>query len=148
MRNMKVTIGSDHAGFEVKERVKAHLAAAGHEVIDQGPEGEASCDYPDFAAAVAQGVAAGEAPRGILVCGTGIGMAMAAGKIRGIRAAVCHSEETSRLSREHNDANVLCVGARVLKLPLLLRIVDIFLATDFEGGRHQRRVDKIHTLEA
>jgi ribose 5-phosphate isomerase B len=144
---MRIAIGADHAGFHLKQTVAEALRASGHTVEDVGTDSEASVDYPDFAAAVARAVASGEADRGVLVCGTGIGMAMAAGKVNGIRAASVTDLESARLSREHNDANVLTLGARITPPDLALSIVGIFLETPFSGGRHQRRVDKIMALE-
>ncbi len=144
---MKVALGADHAGLELKDRICATLVQAGHEVDDLGTYRPDSCDYPDFAAKVAREVAAGRAERGILVCATGEGMSMAANKIEGIRAAVCNELYTARFARLHNDANVLTLGARVVGVERALEIVEVFLSTDFEGGRHQRRVDKIMALE-
>ena len=144
---MRIAIGSDHAGYRLKEIIKSRLADSGAEVDDLGTTSEASVDYPDYAAAVADRVASGASDRGILVCGTGIGMAISANKVRGIRAASVESLEAERLSRAHNDANVLTLGARITPTDLALGIVQTFLATPFEGGRHQRRVDKITALE-
>jgi ribose 5-phosphate isomerase B len=144
---MRVAIGADHAGFLLKEAVKRALAALAVEVEDLGTGSADPVDYPDFAARVARGVASGTYDRGILVCGTGIGMAMAANKIAGVRAAPVVDADTARLSREHNDANVLALGARVTAPARALEIVRVFLETPFEGGRHQRRVDKIAGLE-
>lgn len=145
---MKIAIGSDHAGFELKEKIALHLARRGLQVDDRGAAGpEPSVDYPDFATKVAEAVASGDADLGILMCGTGIGMSMAANRVRGIRAALCHDGYTARMSRAHNDANVLCVGGRTTGIEVALEMVDIFLGTAFEGGRHQRRVNKIHTTE-
>ena len=144
---MRVAIGADHAGFSLKEAIKGLLAGLGIEVLDFGTGSDASVDYPDFAALVARGVADGAFERGILVCGTGIGMAMAANKIAGVRAAPVTGLESAKLSRLHNDANVLTLGARLTAPALALDIVRTFLDTPFEGGRHQRRVDKITDLE-
>jgi ribose 5-phosphate isomerase B len=144
---MKIAIGSDHRGFDVKTRVVALLRDIGHEVIDVGPEGKASVDYPDFALEVAQGVGTGRVDRGILICGTGIGMCIAANKVPGVRAAPCHDSITAEMSRRHNDANVLCLSADLLGIELIERMVRIWLATEFEGGRHARRVDKIIRFE-
>lgn len=144
---MRIAIGSDHAGYQLKETIKSHLAGSGVEVDDLGTTGEASVDYPDYAAAVARQVASGASDLGVLVCGTGIGMAISANKVRGIRAASVESLEAARLSRAHNDANVLTLGARITPSDLALGIVRTFLATPFDGGRHQRRVDKITALE-
>jgi ribose 5-phosphate isomerase B len=142
-----IAIGSDHAGYHLKETVKAWLLGSGHDVEDLGTDRDVSVDYPDFAAAVAARVASGVSERGILVCGTGIGMAMAANKVNGIRAAPVVDLESARLSREHNDANVLALGARITPPGLALDIVRLFLGTPFAGGRHQRRVDKVMALE-
>ena len=144
---MRIAIGSDHAGYQLKEIIKSRLADSGVEVDDLGTTSEASVDYPDYAAAVARRVASGASDRGILVCGTGIGMAISANKVHGIRAASVESLEAARLSRAHNDANVLTLGARITPADLALEIVRIFLATPFDGGRHQRRVDKITALD-
>jgi len=144
---MRVAIGADHAGFSLKEEIKGLLAGLGIEVQDFGTGSDASVDYPDFAARVAHGVSDGTFERGILVCGTGIGMAMAANKIAGVRAAPVTGIEGARLSRQHNDANVLALGARLTATEFALDIVRTFLDTPFEGGRHQRRIDKISGLE-
>ncbi len=140
---MKVAVGSDHAGWRLKEHLRQALAAAGHEVVDHGTDSEASCDYPQFATAVARSVAAGEVERGLLVCGTGIGMAMAANRVLGCRAANCTDLFSVRLARGHNDANVLAVGARVVGVAHAEALLTEFLATPFEGGRHQRRIDQL-----
>lgn len=144
---MRVILGADHAGFDAKERVKAALIEEGYEIRDAGPAGKASCDYPDFAAAVARSVSAGEADRGILICGTGIGMSIAANKVKGIRAAVCHDLETVRMSRAHNDANILCMGARVIETETMQEMAREWLTVPFESGRHARRLDKIRRME-
>ena len=143
---MKIAIGCDHAAVNLKNAVKAHLDAQGIEYIDLGTDGE-PCDYPDIAKAVAGKITAGECERGILLCGTGIGMSMAANKIKGIRAAAASDCFSVRYTRLHNDANILCMGERVVGQGLALELTDIFLTTGFEGGRHQRRVDKITALE-
>ena len=139
---MKIAIGADHAGVQVKARLREGLRKAGHEVTDVGTEGEASVDYPDFAQAVAHRVASGQAERGVLICGTGIGMCIAANKVDGIRAAKVNDPYEARMSRAHNDANVLCLGARVVDPSVMDEMVRLFLETPFEGGRHARRVDK------
>src|SRR5512140_3810830 len=144
---MEIALGADHAGFPLKEKVKRELEASGHHVHDVGTVSGESVDYPDFAAKVGHRVAGGEVQRGILVCGTGLGMAMAANKIHGIRAANAHSLEEARLSRQHNDANVLALGGRMLEENAAMEIVRVFLDTPFEAGRHQRRVQKIADLE-
>jgi ribose 5-phosphate isomerase B len=144
---VRIAIGSDHAGFELKEAIKSYLRQSDARVDDMGPASDAPVDYPDYAAIVARRVASGECDRGILVCGTGIGMAIAANKVRGIRAAPAESLEAARLSRAHNDANVLTLGARITPADLAMALVRVFLDTPFEDGRHQRRVDKISALE-
>lgn len=146
---MKIALGADHAGFQLKDAIQKHLLNRGCEVDDQGTNSDSSVDYPDFARAVAERVASREADFGILVCGTGIGMAMAANKVQGVRAAKVNNETEAELSREHNDANVLTLGARILDEPTALRIVDRWLATAFSGGeRHQHRIDKISEIES
>jgi ribose 5-phosphate isomerase B len=146
---MKLTIGADHGGYALKEIVKQQLLDRGHEVADQGTDdGETSVDYPDYGRAVGEAVASGEYERGIVICGTGIGISMAANKVRGVRAALCTNGYMARMARAHNDANVLALGGRVIGPELAKEIVDVFLSTDFHGGRHARRVDKIMTIEA
>lgn len=145
---MKIAIGADHAGFELKEKLKQHLMSNGVEVDDRGTRSLESVDYPDFARAVGEDVAARQADFGLLVCGSGIGMAIAANKVPGVRAANVWSAEAARLSREHNDANVLTLGARLLTESDAAEILDAWLATNFAGGRHQRRVDKIAEIES
>lgn len=144
---MRIAIAADHAGFELKQNVVAHLRSAGHEVEDLGTDSTESVDYPDFGAAVGHHVVKGEAEFGIAVCGSGIGIAIAANKVAGVRAATVSDSTGARLSREHNDANVLCFGQRLIGPAVALDAVDAFLAASFQGGRHQRRVDKIETLE-
>ena len=144
---MNVAFGVDHAGFPYKKELEELVRALGHSVIDLGTSSEASVDYPDFAGKVARAVASGQADRGVLVCGTGIGMAISANKIQGIRAAVVTDEKTADLSRRHNDANVFCAGARVLPVLKMAEALKVWLETPFEGGRHQRRLDKISELE-
>jgi RpiB/LacA/LacB family sugar-phosphate isomerase len=144
---MKVAIGSDHAGFGIKQAVAEFLAATGIQVEDFGTYSTDSVDYPDYAEKVGMAVQAGEADRGVLVCGTGLGVCIAANKIHGIRAAAPWSAETARLSRLHNDSNVLCLSGRHMEKALALELLRIWLETPFEGGRHQRRVDKIAKLE-
>ena len=143
---MKLVIGSDHGGLHLKAHVKAHLEGKGCEVLDVGTYTEESCDYPDIAALVAAELAAGHAEKGILVCGTGIGMSIAANKCAGIRAAVVTDEYSAGKASEHNNANVLCLGERVLGPDLATNCVDAWLATPFAGGRHERRVAKIMAL--
>ena len=144
---MKVSIASDHAGFEEKELLKPYLVELGHEVIDRGPDSDDRVDYPDFAELVAKDVACGEADRGVLVCGTGIGMAIAANKVDGIRAANVTTPEFAALAREHNDANIVTVSGRFVTDETNRAIVKAFLETAFGGGRHEGRVAKIMALE-
>ncbi len=144
---MKIAIAADHAGFALKEQLRHKLAEAGLDVADFGTSSAESCDYPDFAQAVAHEVAEGRSDRGILVCSTGIGMAIAANKVDGVRAAPVVSEDEVRLTREHNDANVLTLGAKYLDEAHAMSLVGIFLETGFLGGRHARRVAKIAQLE-
>jgi ribose 5-phosphate isomerase B len=145
---MKIAIAADHGGFILKEKLRARLAGMGHEVADFGTESTESCDYPEFAQAVGHAVADGQAQRGVLICTTGIGMAIAANKISGVRAAPAQSEDEVRMTREHNDANVLTLGARYVDERRALELIRIFLETDFSGGeRHVRRVAKLAHLE-
>jgi ribose 5-phosphate isomerase B len=144
---VKIALGSDHAGFAGKTALVRALRRAGHRVIDAGPADGNRVDYPDFVAAVGRAVSAGRADRGVLVCGSGIGMAIAANKIRGVRAAVVWSEKTAGLAAAHNRANVLCLGGRLFRAPRLIRFVRIWLKTPFEAGRHVGRIDKIAALE-
>ena len=144
---MKIALGADHAGFELKDRIKQHLQQRGIEILDQGTNSPDSVDYPDFARLVGHEVAQHHADLGVLVCGSGIGMAIAANKVEGIRAANVSSEYEAQMSREHNDANVLALGARILNPEQALGIVDKWLATQFAGGRHERRVEKIAQIE-
>jgi ribose 5-phosphate isomerase B len=145
---MKIAIGSDHRGFDVKRRVISVLENLGHEVLDIGPQKRESVDYPDYAFQVALAVSEGRVDRGILICGTGIGMCIAANKVHGVRAAPCHDSITAEMSRRHNDANVLCLSADLLGEELIDRMVRIWLETEFEQGRHARRVEKITKFEA
>jgi len=138
-----IVIASDHAGVELKTALFEIVRSRGRDIRDLGPSDTTSVDYPDFAHRVAQAVAGGEADLGILICGTGIGMSMSANRHRGVRAALCHDAFTAEMSRRHNDANVLCLGARVTGLGVAEQMVSIFLDTDFESGRHQRRIEKI-----
>jgi ribose 5-phosphate isomerase B len=144
---MKIAIGSDHRGYEVKRRLLHLLERLGHEVLDMGTNSTDSVDYPDFAFSVANAVSQGRVDRGIVIDGTGIGMCIAANTVRGVRAAPCHDSITAEMSRRHNDANVLCLSADLLGGELLDRMVKIWLETDFEGGRHARRVAKITDFE-
>lgn len=144
---MKVSVGSDHRGIEQRSAIVSAVNSCGHQAIDFGTHSTESCDYPDIVEPVASSVAKGEADRAILICGTGIGVSIAANKITGIRAAVCHDLRTAKLSRNHNDANVLCMPADTLSGEQMKEIIELWLSEDFEGGRHARRVDKIHRLE-
>lgn len=144
---MKLALGADHAGFELKEHLRTYLEGLGHEVEDLGTHSSASIDYPDYAAAVARSVASGQSDRGVLVCGSGVGMEIAANKVDGVRAANVPSTELARLSRAHNDANVVALGARFLEPSAAEQIVRVFLETPFDGGRHTQRVQKISALE-
>ena len=144
---MKIAIGSDHRGFDAKRRIVHQLQKLGHEVLDLGPERPESVDYPDFALQVALAVGENRVDRGILICGTGIGMCIAANKVKGVRAAPCHDSITAEMSRRHNDANVLCLSADLLGDELISHMVRIFLDTEFEGGRQARRVEKIMRFE-
>jgi len=140
---MKISIGADHGGFKLKEEIKDHLKKRKIAFKDLGTFSEESVDYPDIGKRVARAVASKKYKFGILVCGTGLGMSMVANRVKGIRAALCHNVYTAKMSRAHNDANILCLGGRVLKKALALKIVEAFLKTPFEGGRHLRRVRKI-----
>jgi len=144
---VRISLGSDHAGYRLKTVIAAALADQGHEVMDCGTDSEASVDYPAFCAAAAREVVAGRADRGIVMGGSGQGEQLAANKVHGARAALCHDEWTARMARMHNDANVLALGARQLADAFALLLVDIFLTTEFEGGRHQPRVDQLHQIE-
>ena len=144
---MKIALACDHGALELKEAIKAHLTMRGLEFEDFGTYTKDSCDYPDFAGPAARAVAAGDCDRGIVCCTTGIGISIAANKIHGIRCALLHDHMSARLTRQHNNANMMALGAAVTAEPLALELVDIFLDTEFEGGRHQRRVDKIAALE-
>ena len=144
---MKVAIGADHAGFDLKQELADDLREAGYTVEDFGPASTESVDYPDFARRVAEAVRGGRAERGVLVCGTGIGIGIAANTVAGIRAATCNDLFTARMCRAHNDAQIVALGSRVVGPGVAGEIVRIFLETSFEGGRHQRRVDKIHRIE-
>ncbi len=142
---MKIAIGSDHGGFGLKQALADKLSGLGHEVLDLGADSAGSVDYPDFADLVCAHVLDGSAEYGILVCGTGIGMSMAANRYRGIRAALCTDEYSARMSREHNDANVLCLGDRVMGKGMAESIVEVWLSTSFSAGRHMRRIDKFRS---
>lgn len=145
---MRVALGSDHAGLELKEALAKRLVELGHELDDLGTDGPERVDYPDFGAAVGRSVASGAADLGVCCCGTGIGIAIAANKIAGVRAAVVHDVSSARLARAHNDANVVCLGARVVGPVVATDALEAFLAADFEGGRHAARLQKIAMLEA
>ncbi len=142
-----LAIGSDHGGFELKNHVMKHLDELGIEYKDYGCYDENSVDYPDIAKAVGEAVASGECDRGILICGTGIGISIAANKIKGIRAALCSDVYSAKMTKEHNNANIICMGGRVIGRELAFMIVDTWLSAEFQGGRHQARIDKIHALE-
>ncbi len=144
---MRIALASDHAGYELKLKVRGWLEKEGHSVTDYGTDSTDSVDYPDFVPPVAEAVLDGQADRGILVCGAGIGMSIAANKIAGIRASLCYTVETARLSRAHNDANILALGGWTIDHDLALEIVRTWLETEFDGGRHLRRVEKIMALE-
>lgn len=143
---MKVAIASDHAGYEYKEEIKKLLNEIGFESRDYGTNSSESVDYPDYAVEVAKEISSKDYKFGILICGTGIGMSITANKFIGVRAAVCESEESAKYSRLHNDANILCLGARIISLEKARELVKIFLNTEFEGGRHSKRIQKIHQL--
>jgi len=148
MNNMKISIGSDHASYTLKEHVKAYLENKGFDILDMGTfSSEVSVDYPDYALAVCEKVVSNEAKFGILLCGTGLGMSIAANKVNGIRAALCPMPDYARLAREHNDANILVLGGRIMGIELAEWTVDKFLTTDFQGGRHSRRLNKISEIE-
>jgi ribose 5-phosphate isomerase B len=144
---MRIAMGADHAGYELKNKIREHLKQQGFEVQDEGTNSGDSVDYPDFAAKVGNDVASQKADRGILVCGSGIGMAIAANKVHGVRSANITSEYEAKMSREHNDLNVLTLGARILDEAKAFSIVDVWLKTQFAGDRHQRRVEKIAALD-
>ncbi|SNS64258.1 ribose-5-phosphate isomerase [Anaerovirgula multivorans] len=144
---MKIAIGSDHGGYPLKETIKEYLQNEGFDIKDFGTDSEASCDYPEFAEGVGEAVAAGEYDRGIVICGTGIGISIAANKIPGIRCALVGDCFSAKATRQHNDTNVLALGGRVVGPGLALEIVDIWLGTEFEGARHQNRIDKITSIE-
>jgi ribose 5-phosphate isomerase B len=144
---MKIVIGSDHAGFELREELRTYLREQNVEVEDLGVPNEAPADYPDIGAVVAEKVARGEFEQGILICGSGIGMSIVANRFAGVRAALCHDLYTARMSREHNDANVLVLGGRVTGKGLAREILKVWLESRFQGGNHQRRLEKIKSLE-
>ncbi len=144
---MKIAMGCDHGAYHLKERLKAHLLQQGHQVMDCGTDSTESCDYPVFAKAAAALVASGQCERGVVLCTTGIGVSMCANKVAGIRCALCHDPLSAEMTRRHNDANMLAMGAGIVGGNLAERILDIFLSTDFEGGRHQRRVNLMMELD-
>jgi ribose 5-phosphate isomerase B len=144
---MRIALGSDHRGYQLKERLRSFLQEQGHEVADCGTTGEESSDYPDYAVPPCELVAKAKADRAILLCGSGIGMTIVANKVAGIRAALCHDELTAEMSRRHNDANVLCLAADLLGDELIHRMVEVWLSTPFDGGRHARRVQKMMAAE-
>jgi len=144
---MKISLGCDHGGYALKEHIKAYLESKGHEVVDCGTYSTDSCDYPIFGEAAARKVQSGECERGIVICTTGIGISIAANKVRGIRCALCSDPLSAEMTRRHNNANALCLGGRVVGAGLGCQIVDAFLNAEFEGGRHQMRIDKMMALE-
>ncbi|MGB2863048.1 MAG: ribose 5-phosphate isomerase B [Sedimentisphaerales bacterium] len=144
---MKIAIGSDHRGYDIKQQITAIATEMGHECIDVGTSDNNPVDYPDLAYLATTAVSNKEADRAILTCATGIGMSMAANKVKGIRAALCHDELTAQISRDHNDANVLCLSADQIGVVLLRKMVEVWLSTEFSGGRHERRVRKIEAIE-
>ena len=144
---MKIALGCDHAAFELKEAVKAKMESEGHTVIDVGTDSNESVDYPKFGHAVGRTVASGEAERGIALCGSGIGISIACNKVPGIRAALCTSVEMAEMCRRHNNANVVCMGARMISQELAFDIIDTWMTTDFEGGKHLRRINEIEDLD-
>lgn len=143
---MKIALGADHGGFELKEKVKTHLIEKGYEVLDLGTNSTDSVDYPEFGHTVGHAVADKKAEFGIVVCGTGIGISIAANKVPGIRAALCTNTTMARLTREHNNANILAMGGRIVGDVLALEMVDTFLGTEFQGGRHEKRINKIESI--
>ena len=144
---MRIAVACDHPGYRLKTVVVAHLGESGHEVVDLGTDSEESVDYPPFCAAAGRAVVDGRADLGVVIGGSGQGEQIAANKVNGVRAALCHDEFTARLARQHNDANVVAFGARVVADAYALRILDLFLSTDFEGGRHQPRIEQLAAIE-
>lgn len=144
---MKLGIASDHGGYELKEILKDHLSKKDIELVDYGTNSLESCDYPDYAKALAEGVVAGEVEMGIAICGTGVGISIACNKVKGIRAAHVTDTFTARAAREHNDANIICLGARITGVEIAKDIIDNFLLSSFQAGRHQKRIDKISEIE-
>ena len=143
---MIIAIGCDHAGYELKEKVKARMAAAGHEMIDVGTNSTESVDYPAYGHAVGRAVASGKAERGIAICGSGIGISIACNKVPGIRAALCTSVEMAEMCRRHNNANVICMGARMIEEDLAYAMIDTWMSTEFEGGKHERRINELDDI--
>ena len=146
--NKKIAIACDHGGYELKLTVVEHLKTNGYDVVDFGCDSTASVDYPDYAVPASKAVAAGECELGILICGTGIGMSLCANKVHGIRAACCSDTFSARMTRMHNNANILCLGARVVGAGLAVDLVDLFLKTEFEGDRHIKRIEKVMAIES
>lgn len=144
---MKIAIGNDHAGLSLKEAVIEHLKLRGHDILDLGTNETSSCDYPEFGQKVAMAVVNGDVRCGVLICGTGVGISMAANKVRGARCAVCSESATARLAKEHNDANIIAFGSRIVGEEAAKDILDAYLNATFQGGRHQRRIDLIHRVE-
>lgn len=144
---MKIAIGNDHAAVKMKREIQAYLEGKGHEVVNFGTDSSESCDYPRYGQAVGEAVAKGQADCGVLICGTGIGISIAANKVKGVRAAACSEPASARLAKEHNNANIIAFGARIVGLEMAKAIVDAYLDAEFLGGRHQRRVDLIHEIE-
>ncbi len=142
-----IAVGCDHGGYELKDYLVEELNKMGYQVLDMGTKGPESVDYPEFAAKVAKAILNGDAPKGILVCGTGIGISMAANRFRGIRAALCTSVEMAKLTREHNNSNIIAMGGRTTSKELALEMLNTFLTTEYEGGRHERRVENIDNVE-
>lgn len=144
---MKIAIGNDHAAVAMKQEVAAYLKELGHEVVNMGTDRAESCNYPEYGEKVARAVAGGEADCGVLICGTGVGISIAANKVKGIRAAVCSEPTTARLVKEHNNANIIAFGARIIGIETAKDILDAYLNAEFEGGRHQKRIDLIYAIE-
>lgn len=144
---MKIGIGNDHSAVEMKQEITAYLEELGYEVVNYGTDSHESCDYPEYGEKVGRAVVNGEVEKGILICGTGFGISLAANKVKGVRAVVCSEPYTAKLSRMHNDANVLAFGARVVGIEMAKMIVDEWLKAEFEGGRHQRRIDMVMAIE-
>ena len=143
---MKIALGCDHAAYELKEAIKEKLTAEGHEVLDMGCDSTESVDYPKYGHAVGRAVAAGDAERGIAVCGSGIGISIACNKVPGVRAALCTSVEMAEMCRRHNNANVVCMGARMISQELAFDIIDKWMVTEFEGGKHERRINELEDI--